>query len=183
MHQRRSATLSSQVKLRAEWIPHYIPMSLILTRVRGINSPWMRGDERGVAEKVRVMLTVQEADCGRSKKHTFQWKWRPGAERTPGSPLNWADKKHLIPETQAQWFCRQIFFFVRWLGDIKWEMPRWGKDGTRKLQCDVIRWLDTATSHTPQRARSGWCKFTGRREKKGISTSSFPWKDKKQTQL
>jgi hypothetical protein len=40
-------------------------------RVIGINSPQMSTEERGVAEKARVMLTMREADCGRCRKHIF----------------------------------------------------------------------------------------------------------------
>lgn len=35
----------------------------------------MSREEKGVAEKARVMmLTALEADGGRGTKHTFQWK-------------------------------------------------------------------------------------------------------------
>lgn len=44
-------------------------------------------------------------------------------------------------------------------------MPRWGNDWTRKVQCDAMRRLETATSYILQTASSGWYKVTGRKEK------------------
>lgn len=46
----------------------------------------MSGEERGDAEKARVMLTAEEADCGRGTEHTFQGKSWSGARHLAGSP-------------------------------------------------------------------------------------------------
>lgn len=66
MHRKCSPTLSSKLKFKAERILHCISMYFISTWPRGINSPWMSREERGVAEKARMMLRAREADGGRA---------------------------------------------------------------------------------------------------------------------
>lgn len=101
----------------------------------------MRREERGVAEKTRVMATAKEADRGRGTKHTFPRRRRPRARPPAGGPLQGAEMKNTNYLEQRRGSLVDDVFFLLWDCSGMLSEKCQGEEKTRKVQCDTVRWL------------------------------------------